>query len=79
MTSSIIAHLHFGGADVSFRRKSRLLLTLALVVLLLGCVKVSEYYFGLELLELNTGSLVLLLASRAFPWFESYHATFLSL
>lgn len=38
MASSIIAHLHFGGADLSFRKKFRLFFTVAVVVLALGCV-----------------------------------------
>ena len=54
MTSSIIAHLHFGGADLSFRKKFRLFFTVAVVVLALGCVKVAVHYYGLELLELNS-------------------------
>lgn len=41
MTSSIIAHLHFGGADLGFRKKFRLFFTVAVVVLALGCVKWS--------------------------------------
>lgn len=53
MTSSIIAHLHFGGADISFRKKFRLFFTVAVVVLALGCVKVAVHYYGLEILELN--------------------------
>ena len=54
MTSSIIAHLHFGGADLSFRKKFRLFFTVAGVVLALGCVKVAVHYYGLEILELNS-------------------------
>lgn len=54
MTPSIIAHLHFGGADLSFRKKFRLLFTVAAVVLALGCVKVAVHYYGLEILELNS-------------------------
>lgn len=54
MTSSIIAHLHFGGADLSFRKKFRLFFTVAVVVLALGCVKVAVHYYGLEILELNS-------------------------
>lgn len=54
MTSSIIAHLHFGGADISFRKKFRLFFTVAVVVLALGCVKVAVHYYGLEILELNS-------------------------
>lgn len=53
-TSSIIAHQHFGGADLSFREKFRLFFTVAVVVLALGCVKVAVHYYGLELLELNS-------------------------
>ena len=54
MTSSIIAHRHFGGADLSFRKKFRLFFTVAMVVLALGCVKVAVHYYGLEILELNS-------------------------
>ena len=54
MTSSIIAHLHFGGANLSFRKKFRLFFTVAVVVLALGCVKVAVHYYGLEILELNS-------------------------
>jgi hypothetical protein len=54
MTSSIIAHLHFGGADLSFRKKFRLFFIVAVVVLALGCVKVAVHYYGLEILELNS-------------------------
>lgn len=53
MTSSIIAHLHFGGAELSFRKKFRLFFTVGAVVLLLGCFKVAVHYFGFEVLELN--------------------------
>lgn len=54
MTSSIIAHLHFGGADLSFRKKFRLFFTVAVVVRALGCVKVAVHYYGLEILEVNS-------------------------
>ncbi|MBI5321608.1 MAG: hypothetical protein HZB49_19375 [Bradyrhizobium sp.] len=54
MTSSILAHLHFGGADLSFRKKFRLFFTVAVVVLALGCVKVAVHYYSLEILELNS-------------------------
>ena len=54
MTSSIIAHLHFGGANLSFRKKFRLFFTVAVVVLALGCVKVAVHFYGLEILELNS-------------------------
>lgn len=54
MTSSIIAHLHFGGAELSFRKKFRLFFTVAAVVLALGCVKVAVHYYGLEIFELNS-------------------------
>lgn len=54
MTTSIIAHLHFGGADLSFRKKFRLFFTVAVVVLALGCVKAAVHYYGLEILELNS-------------------------
>lgn len=53
MASSIIGHLHFGGADLSFRKKFRLFFTVAAVVLLLGGVKAAVHFFGFELLELN--------------------------
>ncbi len=54
MTSSIIAHLHFGGANLSFRKKFRLFFAVAIVVLTLACVKVAVHYYGLEILELNS-------------------------
>jgi len=54
MTSSIIAHLHFGGANLSFRKKFRLFFTVAIFVLALGCVKVAVHYYGLEILEFNS-------------------------
>lgn len=54
MTSSITAHLHFGGADLSFRKKFRLFFTVAVVVLALGCAKVAVHYYGFEILELNS-------------------------
>lgn len=54
MTTSIIAHLHFGGADLSFRKKFRLFFTVAAVVLALGCVKTAVHYYGLEILKLNS-------------------------
>ena len=54
MASSIIGHLHFDGADVSFRKKFRLFFTVAAIVLLLGGIKAAVHYFGLEFLELNT-------------------------
>lgn len=53
MTSSIIGHLHFGGADLSFRKKFRLFFTVAAVVLLLGGIKAAVHFFGFEFLELN--------------------------
>lgn len=53
MASSIIGHLHFGGADLSFRKKFRLFFTVAAVVLLLGGVKAAVHFFGFELLELR--------------------------
>lgn len=53
MTSSLIQHLHLGGANLSFRKKFRLFFTVVAVVLLLGCVKTGVHYFGLEFLELN--------------------------
>ena len=54
MTSSIIAHLHFGGANLSLRKKFRLFFTVTVVVLALGCVKVAVHYYGFEILELNS-------------------------
>lgn len=54
MARSLIGHLHFGGADVGFRKKFRLFFMVAVVVLLLGGVKAAVHYFGLELLELNS-------------------------
>lgn len=53
MSSSIIGHLHFGGADVSFRKKFRLFFAVGAVVLVLGGIKSTVHYFGLEFLELN--------------------------
>lgn len=53
MTSSLIRHLHLGGANLSFRKKFRLFFTVVAVVLLLGCVKTGVHYFGIEFLELN--------------------------
>jgi len=53
VTSSIIGHLHFGGADLSFRKKFRLFFTVAAVVLLLGGIKAAVHFFGFEFLELN--------------------------
>lgn len=52
-TLSIITHLHFDRADISLRKKFRLFLTVAIVVLLLGCLKTAIHYYGLEFLELN--------------------------
>lgn len=54
MPQSLIGHLHFGGADISFRKKFRLFFVVAIVVLLLGGAKTAVHYFGLELLELNS-------------------------
>jgi hypothetical protein len=54
LARSLIGHLHFGGADISFRKKFRLFFLVAVVVLLLGGVKAAVHYFGLELLELNS-------------------------
>jgi hypothetical protein len=53
MQFSILQHLHFGGANLSFRKKFRLFFAVAIVVLLLGCVKTAVHYFGMEFLELN--------------------------
>ena len=47
MTASLLGHLHFGGADISLRKKFRLFFLVGLVVLLLGAVKGSVHYFGL--------------------------------
>lgn len=54
MPRSLIGHLHFGGADIRFRKKFRLFFVVAIVVLLLGGAKTAVHYFGLELLELNS-------------------------
>lgn len=54
MSQSLIGHLHFGGADISFRKKFRLFFMVAVVVLLLSGVKTAVHYFGFELLELNS-------------------------
>lgn len=53
MAHSLIAHLHFGGAHISFRKRFRLFFVVAIVVLLLSGVKTVIHYLGLELLELN--------------------------
>ncbi|WP_441279653.1 hypothetical protein AB7783_07175 [Tardiphaga sp. 172_B4_N1_3] len=53
MPSSILQHLHVGGANLSYRKKFRLFFAVAAVVLLLGCVKTAVHYFGMEFLELN--------------------------
>lgn len=53
MTSSIISHLHFGGAELSLWKKFRLFFAVGFVVLLLSGVKVLVHYFGLEFLDLN--------------------------
>lgn len=54
MSQSLIGHLHFGGADISFRKKFRLFFVVAIVVLLLSGVKTAVHYFEFELLELNS-------------------------
>lgn len=54
MSSSIIGHLHFGGADVSIRKKFRLFFAVGAVVVVLGAIKSAVHYFGLEFLELNS-------------------------
>lgn len=54
MASSIMGHLHFDGADISFRKKFRLFFAVAVIVLVLGGIKAAVHYFGLEFLELNT-------------------------
>ena len=53
MTTSIISHLHFGGADISLWKKFRLFFTVGVVVLLLSAAKVAVHYFGFEFLDLN--------------------------
>lgn len=53
MTSSIISHLHFGGADISLWKEFRLFFTVGVVVLLLSAAKVAVHYFGVEFLDLN--------------------------
>ena len=53
MTSSIISHLHFGGADISLWKKFRLFFTVGVVVLILSAAKVAVHYFGVEFLDLN--------------------------
>ena len=54
MSRSFLGHLHFGGADISFRKRFRLFFLVAVVVLLLSAIKTLVHYFGLELLELNS-------------------------
>lgn len=49
-----MGHLHFDGADISFRKKFRLFFAVAVIVLVLGGIKAAVHYFGLEFLELNT-------------------------
>lgn len=53
MHTSILQHLHLGGANLSYRKKFRLFFTVACVVTVLGGVKTAVHYFGLEFLELN--------------------------
>jgi hypothetical protein len=53
VTSSIISHLHFGGADISLWKKFRLFFTVGVVVLILSAAKVAVHYFGVEFLDLN--------------------------
>ncbi len=53
MIPSIINHLHFDHADISFRKKFRLFFIVGIVVLLLGCIKTAIHYYGFEFLELN--------------------------
>lgn len=53
MTSSIISHLHFGGAELSLWKKFRLFFTVGAVVLVLGAVKAAVHYFGFEFLDLS--------------------------
>ena len=53
MVPTIIKHLHFDGADISFWKKFRLFFTVGIVVLLLGCIKAAIHYYGFEFLELN--------------------------
>lgn len=54
MSRSFLGHLHFGGADISLRKRFRLFFLVAVVVLFLSAVKTTVHYFGLELLELNS-------------------------
>lgn len=54
LSGSLIGHLHFGGADISFRKRFRLFFIVAVVVLLLSGVKTAVHYFGFELLELTS-------------------------
>lgn len=53
VTASLFAHLHFGGADISLRKKFRLFFLVGLIVLLLGAIKGAVHYFGFEMLELT--------------------------
>lgn len=49
MTSSILSHPRFGGAE-----RSRLLFAAGLIVIALGAVKVAIRYYGFERLDLDT-------------------------
>lgn len=53
MEHSLIGHLHFGGANISYRKKFRLFFIVASVVLILSAIKLAIHYSGLELLDLN--------------------------
>ena len=53
VTASLLGHLHFGGADLSLRKKFRLFFLVGVIVLLLGAAKGAVHYFGFEILELT--------------------------
>ncbi|MFL9499130.1 hypothetical protein DNX69_06595 [Rhodopseudomonas palustris] len=53
MTGSIVSHLHFSGAKLSLWKKFRLFFLVGFVVVLLGAIKTTVHYYGLEFLDLN--------------------------
>lgn len=53
VTTSLLGHLHFGGADISLRKKFRLFFLVGTIVVLLGALKGAVHYFGFEILELT--------------------------
>lgn len=54
MAGSFLSHLHFGGANISYRKRLRLFFVVVAVVIVLSAVKSAVHYLGFELLELNT-------------------------